>query len=176
MRAREAHAAVVSLVALALIAGCAGRRIEHGVFHSEKGYRATLPAGAWSVVEDTRADLELRHASGRAGMTVNATCDPDVARRPAPVLQRALLAGLRDQSILEHGPAAVGGRPARRILVEGRAGADGAVVRIEALTLVEGDCVVDLLYAAPPDAFAVWAPEFARFAGSLARDSGSGSE
>ncbi len=158
------------MAALVLAAGCAGRRIEHGVFHSPKGYRATLPGDGWSVVDDTRADLELRHASGRAGMIVNATCDPAVARRAQPVLERALLAGLRDRSILEHDAVVVGGRPASRVVVEGRSGADGVIVRVEALTLVDGGCVVDLLYAAPADAFAAGAADFARFAASFGKD------
>lgn len=171
MSARDAHTAVLGLVAvLALTAGCAGRRIEHGVFHSPKGYRAALPGDAWSVVDDTRADLELRHASGRAGMIVNATCDPAVASRPGAALQRALLVGLRDRSILERGDAVVGGRTVSRVVAQGHTGAEGGVVRVEALTFVDGGCVVDLLYAAPADTFAVWAPDFARFAGSFARE------
>jgi hypothetical protein len=169
--ARDAHTAVLGLVAvLALTAGCAGRGIEHGVFHSPKGYRATLPGDAWSVVDDTRADLELRHATGRAGMAVYATCDPGVARRPGPALQRALLAGLRDRSIVERGDAVVNGRTASRVVAQGRTAVDGGIVRVEALTFVDGGCVVDLLYAAPVDAFAAWAPDFARFAESFARE------
>ena len=73
------------------------------------------------------------------------------------MLQRALLAGLRDRSILERGDTVVGGRPASRVLAEGR-------------TFVDGACVVDLFYAAPVDAFAAWAPDFARFAASFARE------
>ncbi len=171
MSVRETHAAVLGLVAaLALTSGCGGRRIEHGVFYSPKGYRAALPGDAWSVVEQSRADLELRHVNGQAGMTVNATCDPAAARRPPALLERALLAGLRDRSTIERGDAVVGGRPASRILVEGRPGADGGVVRIEALIFVDGDCVYDLLYAAPVGSFATWQPDFARFAASFARE------
>ncbi|HSE93577.1 MAG TPA: hypothetical protein VLF19_09745 [Methylomirabilota bacterium] len=171
MSAREARVAVLGLVAaLALATGCAGRRVEHGVFHSPKGYRAALPGDAWSVVNGSRADLELRHASGRAGMTVNATCDPAVARRPAAQLTRALFAGLRDRSDVEHGDAVVGGRTAARTVVEGRAGMDGDRLRVEALTVVDGGCVYDLLYAAPTESFDAWHDDFMRFAASFAKE------
>lgn len=168
---REAHAVVLGFVAaLALAFGCGGRRIEHGVYHSPKGYRAALPGDAWSVVEQSRADLELRHANGHAGMIVNASCDPAVVRRPPEQLERALLAGLRDRTTVERGDTVVGGRTASRVLIEGRSGVDGGVVRIEALTFVDGGCVYDLLYAADADAFAAWHPDFARFAASFAKE------
>ncbi|MGH7388397.1 MAG: hypothetical protein ACREM3_02920 [Candidatus Rokuibacteriota bacterium] len=171
MSAREAHAAVLGLVAaLALTAGCAGRRVEHGVFHSPKGYRATLPGGAWSMVDASRADLELRHATGRAGMTVNATCDPAVTGRPAAQLTRALFAGLRDRSDVERGDAVVGGRTASRAVIEGRAGVDGGRIRVEALTFVDGGCVYDLLYVAPAESFDAWHADFTGFAASFARE------
>jgi len=171
VRTRDAGAAVLGLVAaVALASGCGGRRLEHGVFQSPKGYRAVVPGEGWKVVEDSRADLELRHASGRAGMTAHAICDPAVARRPPAVLRRSLLAGLRDRSVVERGDAVLAGRPASRIVVEGRAGLDGALMRVEAFTLVAGGCVYDLLYAARADSFAAWRADFARFAASFATE------
>jgi len=175
--AREAHALMVGLLAvLALTSGCGGRRIEQGVYHSPKGYRTAVPGDVWSVVDDSRADLELRHASGQAGMTVNASCDPAVARRPPPLLQRALVAGLRDRTIVERGDTVVGGRTVSRMLIEGHLGVDGRVVRVEALTFVDGGCVYDLLYAADADSFAAWHPDFVRFATSFAREPGASKE
>ena len=76
--------APVALVLGAVLAltGCAGRRIENGVYHSTKGYRVTLPGADWSVSEESNADLELRHQDGMAAMLANAECD-DRARSRA---------------------------------------------------------------------------------------------
>ena len=50
----------LALGAVIAFTGCAGRRIENGVYHSDKGYRLTLPGPDWSVAADSKADLELR--------------------------------------------------------------------------------------------------------------------
>ncbi|MGH7303603.1 MAG: hypothetical protein ACRELZ_09955, partial [Candidatus Rokuibacteriota bacterium] len=67
----RARLALVLAGVLALT-GCAGRRIENGVYHSPKGYRLSLPGSEWSVAKESKADLELRHQDGMAAMLVNA--------------------------------------------------------------------------------------------------------
>ena len=63
MRARAGRAALVATVAiLTWLAGCAGRRLDNGVYRSEHGYRVTVPGPDWKVVESSGADLELRRA------------------------------------------------------------------------------------------------------------------
>lgn len=168
-RARVALAGLSAVLALA--AGCgAGRRIEHGVFHSPKGYRVTLPGPGWSVVESSRADLELRHGNAAAGMLVNASCEGGAGRRSPETLGRLLLLGLRDRRVLERGTATVAGRPAARAVVEARPREGGPPVRIETLTFVDAGCVVDLAFAAPAGTFAELRGDFERFAASLARE------
>lgn len=156
-------------VAAGLAVGCAGRRIEDGVFHSPKGYRVQLPGPDWSVARPSRADLELRRPAGGAAMMVHAACGP-AARRPPAVLERHLLLGLRERRVLEHGEATVGGLPARHLLLEAIAPPDPAPVRIEAYVVIGPECVYDLVYAATPDRFPRHRADYRRLVSSFATE------
>ncbi|MBI4594679.1 MAG: hypothetical protein HY728_10745 [Candidatus Rokubacteria bacterium] len=158
------------LAALALLPGCSVRRIEHGVYHSPKGYRVAIPGPEWEVIEASRADLELRHRTGAAGMLVHATCDAAARRRSPSALGRQLLAGLRERRILEQGEAAVNGQPATHTVLEALSGMDGEPVRIEVYTLRGERCVYDLIYAAPPASFSTGTGDFGRFVGAFATE------
>ncbi len=160
------RAAALAVAALALGA-CAGRRIDHGVYLAPSGYRVTLPGAAWVLVDDSRADLELRHRTAPAGMLVNAQCDPAAVRRGWDALARQLLVGVRDRAELEAGEAPVNGRMASHRLLEGRMRQSEERVRIESYTLKDGRCVYDLLFVAPPAVFAAERGEFQRFVESL---------
>jgi hypothetical protein len=152
------------LVALAAT-GCAGRRIEQGVFHSTKGYRVRLPGSGWTVVEDSRADLELRAHDGQAGMLANATCETHVARRSVDVLGRQLLLGLADRRLIERDDVVIGRWSGTRTVLE--AAGERSRIRIEALTVVDRRCVYDLIYAAPVDVFTERQNDFAGFVASF---------
>ena len=149
-------------VTVALLAGCAGQRIEAGVFRSPKGYHVTIPGADWVLVDESRADLELRHREGAAGMLANATCTAEARRRSARVLIRQLVAGLRERTLLERGEVALDGRPATRTLMEA-GGADGQRMRVESYVLADERCVYDLIYAAPAAAFGARHDDFERF-------------
>lgn len=163
------------LVALGLLApvvglvlvGCAGRRISDGVYHSSKGYRVRIPGPDWSVVEASRADLELRHRGGGAGMLVNADCAGNAARRSPGVLTRQLVIGLRDRTVVARDEIAVDGRPGTRTVLEARGAQTGPVFRIETLTVADARCVYDLIYAAPVDLFDDHHGDFDRLVGSF---------
>lgn len=164
MRTGRAGVAVIgAATALALGAGCAGTRFVNGVYHSPKGYRVVIPVAGWSVVESSRADLELRHRSAEAGMLVNAACGRAVARRSPVALAHQLLAGLRDRVVIERGEVSLNGRRATRALLEARSDAAGPPVKIEVYVMREGRCVYDLIYAAPPPVFEAWRADFDRF-------------
>lgn len=150
--------------------GCAGRRLDDGLFRSPKGYRVAVPGPEWAVVEDSPADLELRHRDGRAGMAVHALCDEARARRPLGRLERQLLAGLRERAVLSREGISLGGLPARRAVLEAAAGPGGPRLRIETYTVSDGRCVWDLLYAAPADRFPAGRGAFQRFVDSFARE------
>lgn len=168
MRARAGRAALlVSVAMLTALGGCAGRRIQDGVYHSEHGYRIALPGPRWTIVEDSPADLELRRADSGAGMLVAATCRVAAARRRFADLGRHLLLGLRERETLEEGPAAVAGLQGVHVVVEGRMRGSNDRVRIESYTLKDDRCVYDLLYAAPLDSFAASRGDFARFLASF---------
>ena len=159
----------LALAAAALVVGaCAGKRIEQGVFHAPSGYRVALPAdGEWRVVEDSKADLELRHRTAPAGMLVNGVCDPAVARRAPDALARDLLLPLRDRVDLEHGEVPVDGRMASHRLVEGRLRRSDERVKVESYTVRGTRCVYDLLFVAPPEAFDAERADFGRFVESF---------
>ncbi|HET7342794.1 MAG TPA: hypothetical protein VFL90_15125 [Methylomirabilota bacterium] len=166
MGAAARRATALAVAALALGA-CAGRRIEHGVYHAPSGYRVAVPGEGWDVVDDARADLELRRRAAPAGMLVNGLCDARTARHDWPTLSRQLLLGLRDRVTLASDDVPVNGHLASHRLLEGRMRDSDERVRIEAYTLKEGRCVYDLLYVAPPADFDAGRSDFTRFVESF---------
>jgi len=161
---------VLALGAVIAFTGCAGRRIENGVYHSDKGYRLTLPGSDWSVAADSKADLELRHQDGLAAMLANAECDDRAKSRSAGLLLGQLLIGLHDRATIEQNEVSVNGRQALHRVLDGRVAADGAPTRIEAYVLKDQGCVYDFAYAAPPAAFEAWRADFRRFVESFAKE------
>ena len=153
-----------------VVAGCAGRRIEAGVFHSAKGYRVGVPGGEWTVANESRADLELRHRTEPAGMLVNASCDAGAPRAGPAVLARHLLSGLRDRTVISTEEIVVDGRVTRHSVVEGRLGREDDPVTLEVYVMRDARCVYDFLYAAPPASFPRWEGEFQRFVGTFASE------
>jgi hypothetical protein len=171
MRPRAGRAALITTIALATgLTGCAGRRIDNGIFRSEHGYRITVPGPEWTVVDRSEADLELRRADGRAGMLAAATCQRAAARRRSSDLSRHLLLGLRERETLEETAASLAGRPGVHAVVEGRMRDGTERVRIESYTVKDARCVYDFLYVAPPVSFDASRDDFSRFVGSFAPD------
>jgi hypothetical protein len=164
------RAALVTAVAFAVLAGCAGRRLHEGVYRSEHGFRVTVPGPGWVVVDRSRAELELRRADGVAGLRVHATRRPDAARRDYGLLERHLLLGLRDRATLEDGGTDLAGRRAAHLVVEGRPRDGEGRVRIESYVLKDARCVYDLLYVAPPEEFDGGRADFQRFVQSFAME------
>jgi hypothetical protein len=169
MRARAGRAALITTVVIVTaVAGCAGRRLQDGIFRSEHGYRVTVPGPGWVVVDDSPADLELRRADGQAGMLAAATCRPATTRQRNVDLSRHLLLGLRERETLEDGDASLAGYPGVHQVVEGRMRDSRERVRIESYTVKDHRCVYDLLYVAPPAAFDASRADFERFVASFA--------
>jgi hypothetical protein len=160
----------LALGAVIAFTGCAGRRIENGVYHSDKGYRLTLPGSDWSVAADSKADLELRHQDGLAAMLANAECDDRAKSRSAGLLLGQLLIGLHDRATIEQNEVSVNGQQALHRVLDGRVAADGAPTRIEAYVLKDQGCVYDFAYAAPPASFEAWRADFRRFVESFAKE------
>jgi len=140
-----------ALGALAL-AGCAGRRIVEGVYHSNNGYRVRIPGADWKVVDQSKAELELRHRDSAAGMVVNAVCDGKVSRRSAGVLRTQLLAGLRERKMIEKREVSLNGRAGTRTVLEAQTVEPGPRFLIDTVTITDARCVYDMIYAAPVDA------------------------
>jgi hypothetical protein len=160
----------LTLGAVIAFSGCAGRRIENGVYHSDKGYRLTLPGPDWSVAADSKADLELRHQDGLAAMLANAECDDRAKSRSAGLLLGQLLIGLHDRATIEQNEVSLDGRQALHRVLDGRVAADGAPTRIEAYVLKDQGCVYDFAYVAPPASFEAWRADFRRFVESFAKE------
>ena len=160
----------LALGAVIAFTGCAGRRIENGVYHSDKGYRLTLPGPDWSVAADSKADLELRHQDGLAAMLANAECDDRAKSRSAGLLLGQLLIGLHDRATIEQNEVSLDGRQVLHRVLDGRVAADSAPTRIEAYVLKDQSCVYDFAYAAPPAAFEAWRADFRRFVESFAKE------
>ncbi len=159
-------ALIVGAAAAWAFAGCAGGRIEGGIYHSSKGYRVTLPGTEWTVAQDSRADLELRHRASPAGILANASCDGRAAAGLG-VLTRHLLMGFDGRAMLERDDVDVNGRRAAHTVLEGRLGAGDAPVRVETYVLKDARCVYDFAYVAPPASFEAWRAEFRRLVESF---------
>ncbi|MGH7276784.1 MAG: hypothetical protein ACREIY_07105 [Candidatus Rokuibacteriota bacterium] len=162
--------ALVSLLAAGALAGCAGGRIEGGMYHSPKGYRVALPGAPWTVAEDSRADLELRLRAAPAAMLVNASCDGPAAAPGLDALARHLLMGFQRRTTVERGEVAVNGRRAAHTVLEGRLAAGDAPVRVETYVMKDARCVYDFAYAAPPAAFETGRAAFRRLVESFATE------
>jgi hypothetical protein len=168
MGARAGRAALITTVVIATaIAGCAGRRLQDGIYRSEHGYRVTVPGPGWTVVDGSAADLELRRADGEAGMLAAATCGPLAARQRYADLGRHLLLGLRERETLEDDDASLAGHKGAHLVVEGRMRDSKQRVRIESYTVKNDRCVYDLLYVASPAAFDSSRADFERFVDSF---------
>ncbi len=160
----------LALAAVVVTAGCAGRRIESGVFHSPKGYRVGLPGAEWTVVDASRADLELRHHAAPAAMLAHATCGD---RAPAPrleALSRHLLIGFQSRAIVEWGDVSVNGRRAAHAVLDGRLAPGGALTRVETYVLKDERCVYDFALVAPPASFETWRTAFRGLVDSFAAE------
>ena len=155
------------LAAVVLVSGCAVKRIENGVYHSSKGYRVAIPTEEWIAVDESPADLTLRHRASPAGMAVNAMCEGAAPRRADGVLARQLQIGLRDRLTIERATVEVASRPASRTVVEGRLEDSTARVRIETVLMKDGRCLYDFLYVAPPATFEATRSDFTRFVDSF---------
>jgi hypothetical protein len=167
MRARAGRAALITTVVIATaVAGCAGRRLQDGIYRSEHGYRVTVPGPGWTVVDDSAADFELRRSDGQAGMLAAATCGP-LARQRYADLGRHLLLGLRERETLEADEASLAGHKGAHLVVEGRMRDSKQRVRIESYTVKNDRCVYDLLYVASPAAFDSSRADFERFVASF---------
>jgi hypothetical protein len=162
-------AAIVLALATLAATACAGARIADGVFHSSKGYRVALPGNGWTVAND-RADLELTHRDGSAGMLVNASCGRDRSSAPLAVLARHLLTGLRDRSVVMREDVTMNGSVARHSIVEARDRETGAPVKVELYVMRDERCLYDFLYVAPTDSFDAWQRDFERFVRTFSTD------
>jgi hypothetical protein len=165
-----ARRAALITAAVAILAGCAGRRVHDGVYRSPHGFRVSVPGPMWKLVDGSRAELELRRADGATGMLAHATCRPETVRRDFSLLERHLLLGLRDRATLEDDETDVGGRRAVHLVIEGRARDGDERMRIESYMLKDAHCVYDLLYVAPADEFDGGRADFRRFVQSFAME------
>ena len=71
------------------------------------------------------------------------------------------------KDVIERTTVEVGGRPASRVVVEGRLEDSPASVRIESLSMTNERCLYDFLYVAPPATFEAARGDFARFVDSF---------
>ena len=133
-------------------------------------FRVTVPGPEWDVTPAGRADLELRHRAGRAGILANVECGEGRARPELTALTRRLFVGLRSREVIENGVTTVGGLSAAHAVMEAQVTGDDERMRVEAYVLKDERCVYDLVYVAPSAAFAERRPDFQRFVESFARE------
>jgi hypothetical protein len=139
----------VSAVAV-LLAACSGPQIRGGAYvNAAKGFAVPLPATGWSVETDAEPDLLLRHASGRAGISVHATCGGIPDERRVEIASRHLFFGIQDRQIVRDEPRA-GER--KELLVRGRV--EGRDLLLHGYTVKGPGCLYDLVLFAAPENYA----------------------
>jgi hypothetical protein len=121
-------------------------------------------------VDQSKADLELRHRDSAAGMVVNAVCDGKASRRSPGVLRSHLLAGLRERKVIERQDVSLDGRAGTRTVLEAHAVGSDSRFLIDTVTVTDERCVYDLIYAAPVEALADHHAAFDQFVGSFAME------
>ena len=168
MGARGVVALALTVVVVAT--GCAGRRIESGVFHSSKGYRVGIPGAEWTVIEASGADLELRHRTAPVAMLANATCGEATPAARLDVLSRHLLMGFQSRAIVEWEDVAVDGRRAVHAVLDGRLAAGEALTRVETYVMKDERCVYDFALVAPPESFETWRTAFRELVDTFATE------
>jgi hypothetical protein len=159
----------VAAAALAL-AGCAGTRLEHGVFRVPERFSVSVPGPEWEVATASGSELELRHRPTRAGILANVECGAEPARRDLPALARRLFIGLRARATLENGMTTVDGVPAAHTVIEAQVTGGDERMRVEAYVVKDERCVYDLVYVAPRHRFEERRADFLRFVDSFARE------
>jgi hypothetical protein len=121
---------------------------------------------SWRLVHQESAAVGW--FSDRAGAVIesNATCRDDAEAAPLTALTRELLVGYTERHILDEKLVPLLRREALRTRVTAKL--DGVPMTLEIYVVRRNGCVFDLSYAAPPDLFAVAAPDFARFVAGFA--------
>jgi hypothetical protein len=160
----------LALTAVVMAVGCAGKRIESGVFYSPKGFRVGLPGTEWTVVESSGADLEVRHLEAPAAMLANATCGDRTPASGLDVLSRHLLMGFQSRAMVEWGDVSVNGRRAAHAVLDGRLAAGDALTRIETYVMKDERCVYDFALVAPSASFETWRAAFGQLVESFATE------
>jgi len=158
------------LLALGLLSGCAGVRLEEGGYVVRaKGYRVGAPAG-WKPI-DSAADVALRRTAPGGGLMAQASCERPVPTRPLPILTRHLRFGLRDVTEVVEAPVTLDGLPGATSRF--RATLDGVPISVRAVTLVGHGCVYDLVAVTAPEHAETIAPAFEQFTQGFRRIEGA---
>jgi hypothetical protein len=144
-----------------ILMSCAAGRTLNGIYVDEsKGFRVQLPRNEWQVMESSGADLTLRDTRSQARMAVSASC-PARETGPLPALTRHLFFGLREMKQVRQ----------EHIFLDGVTGLDtevtgkweGESVQVRSVVIRRGECLYDLYFIAPPEAFGPQSADFDAF-------------
>lgn len=105
-------------------------------------------------------DLLLWSRRLSAYIAVYSRC-PGEEEGPLPILAKHLFLGLRNRRILEQKALSLDG--AEGLVTTLEATLDGRPVTLQSVVVKQLDCLYDLIYFAPPGAFASGLPEFESF-------------
>ena len=162
IRCRVAPTAALVLgvaVLAALAPGCGGGRVVDGTYaNPDTGFRIPAPPAPWVPAALPDVDVAFRHP-GAGTIAVFSECGGS-ERGPLRSLARHLFFGLKGQRIVEQAPVSLNGAEALRTVVRGTL--EGRPVVVDSVVVRRGMCVVDLVLAAPPDAYAVLRPALER--------------
>ena len=154
--------AVTAVVCLSvLMTSCATGRIRNALYQDEaKSFQVELPQNGWRVIQSPGTDLALEDTRSAARMAVAASC-PEQGTDPLPSLVRHLHFGLRQVKRLRQEQVVMDGAMGLDTMIMGTW--EETTVQIRSVVIRRKSCLYDLLYVAPPDAFAARSADFDQF-------------
>jgi hypothetical protein len=171
MRSPGSYAAVVLAAAAAAVAACGllaagcghAETFEGGVLRKgDLSVRFGPVPGSWSPIQVQGADVAFRDSGRMASILFDVRCHERDGDAPLSALTGHLIMGTTERDFEKQDTIPFDGREAMHTLM--RAKLDGVPMQYDIFVMKKDGCVYDLVYVAPPDAFAQGADGFERFA------------
>jgi hypothetical protein len=135
------------LVTTCLLWGCAGTKLQNGVFQKDvTRYRVGDAPPGWREVRFAGNDVAYVANDSPHSLAINATCE-DHADPSLQVLTRHLTMGFTENTILSQESETLDGRAALRTHL--RARLDGVPVELILVVMKKDGCVYDFSYLSP---------------------------
>jgi hypothetical protein len=142
------------IIALALAACSTTGAVQEGPSVFKMGgalFALGSPQGDWRLLKGERGVTYQSNLDPGTVITIDATCGTEVDDAPLDVLTNHLLFGLTERDFKFREIIPFDAREAQRSRLTAKL--DGVLFELETIVLKKNGCVMDLMYAAPPQRF-----------------------